>query len=165
MYRNLYELPVVNARFFNSYGPGEVPGKYRNVIPNFFYWAMNGQPLPITGTGEETRDWTFVGDIVQGLLACAYYDEAVGEAINLASGKEHRVMDLATRVNELTRNHAGVVYKERRNWDQKNRLLANIAKAKRILKYEPKTEFEDGLTRVHEWFRKNWIQIKRSAEF
>jgi nucleoside-diphosphate-sugar epimerase len=47
----LYKLPIVNARFFNSYGPGEVPGKYRNVIPNFFYWAMNGQPLPITGEG------------------------------------------------------------------------------------------------------------------
>src|SRR6266571_8356188 len=44
MYHNLYGLPIVNARFFNSYGPGEVPGKYRNVIPNFFYWAMNGQP-------------------------------------------------------------------------------------------------------------------------
>ncbi len=57
---NLYGLPIVNARFFNSYGPGEVPGKYRNVIPNFFYWSMNGLPLPITGTGEETRDFTYV---------------------------------------------------------------------------------------------------------
>jgi len=52
---NLYDLPIVNARFFNSYGPGEVPGKYRNVIPNFFYWSMNGLPLPITGTGEDSR--------------------------------------------------------------------------------------------------------------
>ena len=59
MFHNLYDLPIVNARFFNSYGPGEVPGKYRNVIPNFFYWAMQGQPLPITGSGDETRD--FIG--------------------------------------------------------------------------------------------------------
>jgi len=57
-FHNLYDLPIVNARFFNVYGPGEVPGKYRNVIPNFFYWAMNGQALPITGNGTETRDWT-----------------------------------------------------------------------------------------------------------
>ena len=53
-----YELPVVKPRFFNSYGPGEVPGQYRNVIPNFIYWAIKGLPLPITGTGEETRDFT-----------------------------------------------------------------------------------------------------------
>jgi len=54
-YHNLYGLPVVNTRFFNSYGPGEVPGKYRNVIPNFFYWAMSEKVLPITGDGTETR--------------------------------------------------------------------------------------------------------------
>ena len=53
---NLYGFPIVNARFFNSYGLGEVPGKYRNVIPDFFYWSMKGLPLPIAGTGEETRD-------------------------------------------------------------------------------------------------------------
>ncbi|MCX6698466.1 MAG: NAD-dependent epimerase/dehydratase family protein [Methanomicrobiales archaeon] len=52
-FHNLYELPIVNARFFNSYGPDEVPGKYRNVIPNFFYWAMKGLPLPITGDGTK----------------------------------------------------------------------------------------------------------------
>ena len=77
-FHNLYHLPIVNARFFNSYGPGEVPGRYRNVIPNFFYWAMNKQPLPITGTGDETRDFTYVGDIVRGLLAMAHHDDAVG---------------------------------------------------------------------------------------
>ena len=77
----------MNARFFNSYGPGEVPGKYRNVIPNFFYWAMKGLPLPITGEGTETRDWTYVGDIVNARLAMGVRDEAVGEVINLGSAK------------------------------------------------------------------------------
>jgi len=86
-FHNLYELPIVNARFFNSYGPGEVPGKYRNVIPNFFYWAMKGLPLPITGEGTETRDWTYVGDIVNARLAMGVRDEAVGEVINLGSAK------------------------------------------------------------------------------
>jgi Nucleoside-diphosphate-sugar epimerases len=56
-FHNLYGLPIVNARFFNVFGPGEVPGMYRNVIPNFFYWAMSGRALPITGDGTETRDW------------------------------------------------------------------------------------------------------------
>jgi nucleoside-diphosphate-sugar epimerase len=164
-FRNLYDLPVVNARFFNSYGPGEVPGRYRNVIPNFFYWAMKGLPLPITGTGDETRDFTYVGDIVNGLLACGAVDEAVGEAINLATGREIRIKDLAASVNELTGNDAGTVFKERRNWDKKNRLLASIEKARRILHYEPTMDFRDGLKNVHAWFKANWKDIQRSAEF
>lgn len=86
-FSNYYGLPTVRTRFFNSFGPGEVPGRYRNVIPNFTYWAMRRQPLPITGTGEETRDWTYVGDIVDGLLRAGVVPGAVGEAINLASGK------------------------------------------------------------------------------
>ena len=84
----------MNARFFNVFGPGEVPGKYRNVIPNFFYWSMNGQALPITGNGNETRDWTFVEDIVNGLLSMGVVEEAVGEAINLGSGIDHKVGDM-----------------------------------------------------------------------
>ncbi len=165
MYHNLYSLPIVNARFFNSYGPGEVPGKYRNVIPNFFHWAMNGQPLPITGTGEETRDFTYVGDIVDGLIACASSKRAIGEAINLATGREIRILDLATWVNELTGNESGIVFKERRSWDTKNRLLASIEKAKKLLEYEPRTDFKTGLRNVHSWFQKNWDNIRKSAEF
>lgn len=165
MAHNLYGLPIVNARFFNSYGPGEVPGKYRNVIPNFFFWAMQRKPLPITGTGEETRDFTYVGDLVQGLLAAAVYKEAVGEAINLATGREIKILDLANAVNELTGNEAGLVFKERRNWDKKAHLLASIDKARRILRYEPKMDFHEGLRQIHVWFEKNWKRIEASAEF
>ena len=164
-FHNLYNLPIVNARFFNSYGPGEVPGQYRNVIPNFFYWAMHGKPLPITGTGDETRDFTYVGDIVNGLLAMAYYKEAVGEAINLGAGREIKIKDLAQWVNEITGNKAGIIFKERRDWDKKNRLLSCIDKAKRILNYEPKMDFKEGLKNVYQWFQDNWENIQRSAEF
>ena len=164
-FHNLYELPVVNARFFNVFGPGEVPGRYRNVIPNFFYWAMNGQPLPITGDGTETRDWTYVGDIVDGLLAMGLVDKAVGEAINLGSGKEHRVVDMAGLVNRLSGNEAGIKFTERRDWDVKTRLLSSIDKANMILDYSPKVDFEEGLKRVHSWFYDNWERINRSAEF
>ncbi len=164
-FHNLYHLPIVNARFFNSYGPGEVPGSYRNVIPNFFFWSMNRHPLPITGTGDETRDFTYVGDIINGLLAMAYYKEAVGEAFNLASGREIRIGDLANWINELTGNDAGIVFKERRNWDKKNRLLASIKKAKKILGYEPMMDFREGLEHVHDWFVENWLNIAESADF
>jgi nucleoside-diphosphate-sugar epimerase len=164
-FHNLYGLPIVNARFFNSYGPGEVPGKYRNVIPNFFYWAMNGQPLPITGDGTETRDWTYVRDIVNGLLAMGIREEAIGEAINLGSGTEQRVIDMANLVNKLTKNKAGIVYKERRDWDVKSRLLSCVSKADRILGYAPAMKFEVGINATHQWFVDNWENIEKNAEF
>jgi len=164
-FHNLYDLPIVNARFFNVYGLGEVPGKYRNVIPNFFYWAMNGQALPITGDGTETRDWTYVDDIINSLLVMGIKEEAIGEAINIGSGEEHRVVDLANMINELTDNKAGIKYIERRDWDVKKKLLSSIDKAKKLLGYKPQTKFEDGLKKVHEWFVENWEDIEKSAEF
>ena len=164
-FHNLYDLPIVNARFFNVFGPGEVPGKYRNVIPNFMYWSMNGRQLPITGDGSETRDWTYVDDIINGLLAMGIKEEAVGEAINLGSGKEQKVIDMANMINKITGNESGIVYMERRDWDVKNRLLSSINKAQKLLDYKPQMEFEDGLKRVHEWFVDNRDNINKSAEF
>lgn len=164
-FHNLYGMPTVNARFFNVFGPGEVPGRYRNVIPNFFYWAMNGKPLPITGDGTETRDWTYVDDIIRGLLAMGVVEEAIGEAFNLGSAREHRVIDMANMVNKLTGNGAGIVFAERRNWDVKCRLLSSVEKAKRILGYQPEMKFEDGLKNVHQWFTNNLDDIRKAAEF
>mgnify|MGYP000940651936 FL=1 len=164
-FHNLYSMPIVNARFFNVFGPGEVPGRYRNVIPNFMYWAMNKQPLPITGDGSETRDWTFVGDIVNGLLAMGVEEKAIGQAINLGSSREHRVVDMAKMVNELTGNEAGIKFVDRRDWDVKKRLLSSTDKARAILGYEPQTAFEDGLELTHAWFLEHWEDIRNSAEF
>jgi nucleoside-diphosphate-sugar epimerase len=162
---NLYNLPIVNARFFNVYGPGEIPGRYRNVIPNFFYWAISGKPLPITGTGNETRDWTFVDDIVSGLLAMGIAKEAIGQAINLGSGSEHTVIEMATRINDMTDNKAGITYLGRREWDTKHRLLSSIEKAQRLLNYQPGMEFNTGLREVYTWFQSNWINIQKDAKF
>jgi len=164
-FHNLYGLPIVNARFFNVYGPGEIPGRYRNVIPNFFWWAMQGQALPITGDGTETRDWTYVDDIINGLLAMGIKEGAIGEAINLGSGKEHKVIEMANMVNEITGNKAGVTYIERRDWDAKHRLLSSIDKAKKLLGYNPQTEFEAGLKKVYRWIVENRENIEKDAEF
>jgi UDP-glucose 4-epimerase len=164
-FHNLYQLPIVNARFFNVFGPGEVPGKYRNVIPNFMYWAMKGRPLPITGDGSATRDWTFVGDIVNGLLAMGLEESAIGQALNLGSSREHRVVEMAELVNDLTGNKAGIELTERRAWDVKSRLLSSIDKSNRLLGYEPETSFEDGLRLTHKWFVDHWNDIDKCAEF
>ncbi len=160
-----FALPVVKTRFFNSYGPGEVPGQYRNVIPNFIFWAMSGLPLPFTGTGEETRDFTYVADIVDALLRAGYYDRAIGEEMNIASGAEIKILELAERVNELTGNRAGIARAERRTWDTKKRLLASIDRARDLLGYEPQMGFENGLRHTVDWFRANWDNVCASASF
>jgi len=158
-------LAVVKPRFFNSYGPGEVPGQYRNVIPNFIYWAMKGQALPITGTGEETRDFTYVGDLVDGLLRAGCDEAAVGREFNLASGQETRIADLAEWVNEAVGNGAGIRFLSRRKWDTKSRLLASIDRARELIGYEAKTPFREGLEATVRWFREKWPQIEQSAAF
>jgi UDP-glucose 4-epimerase len=164
-FHNYYKLPVVLGRFFNVYGPGEIPGKYRNVIPNFTYWALHSQPLPITGTGEETRDFTFVEDIIEGVLRAGAITEAVGEAFNLASGKETKIIDLASMINQLTGNKAGIRFTEKRDWDKIVRRRASIEKARKILGYEPKTSMKEGLKKVLSWFLKNKENIEASAKF
>lgn len=164
-FNNHHALKVVKPRFFNSYGPGEVPGQYRNVIPNFIYWAMKGQPLPITGTGEETRDFTYVGDIVDGLLRAGTMESAVGQEFNLASGAETRIIDLANMINEATGNKAGIRFTQRRKWDTKSRLLASVDRARDLIGYNPNTSFEHGLANTIEWFRMNWDHINAAASF
>ncbi|HWA20174.1 MAG TPA: NAD-dependent epimerase/dehydratase family protein [Devosia sp.] len=162
---NQYKLPVVKARFFNSYGPGEVPGQYRNVIPNFIYWALQGEPLPITGTGEATRDFTYVGDLVAGLLAIGVSEEVIGGEFNLASAREIRIGDLASMINEITGNKAGIKTVPVRVWDTKKRLLASIDRANSAFGYKPAMRFEDGLDITVNWFRQNWDDIRKSASF
>lgn len=162
-FSNLYNLPVASARFFNSFGPGEVPGKYRNVIPNFMYWAHKGRELPITGDGTETRDWTYVGDIVDGMLRMAVVDNAIGEAFNLATGKDTQVVEMAKKINERVGNEAGIEFRERREWDNKPQIVGSIEKSQRILGYEPTVSFDEGLDRVHHWFEENMDRIENAA--
>jgi len=160
-----YGLPIVKTRFFNSYGPGEVPGQYRNVIPNFIFWALSGLPLPFTGSGEETRDFTYVMDIVDALLRAGYFEQAIGQEMNIASGSEVNILQMAERINELTGNTAGIVRATPRVWDTKKRLLGCIDRAKEVIGYEPKMAFEEGLLTTIQWFRDNWESIQRDAEF
>jgi UDP-glucose 4-epimerase len=158
-----YGVRVVKTRFFNNYGPGEVPGQYRNVIPNFIYYALKGLPLQLTGTGEETRDFTYVSDIVDGLLRCGIMEAAVGQEINIATGKETTIGNLAQMINELAGNSAGIEYADRRKWDNKSRRLASIDRARQLLGFNPITPVSIGLQNTISWFRENWERINASA--
>lgn len=160
-----YKLPVCYARFFNSFGPGEYPGQYRNVIPNFIYWALKGEVLPITGDGEETRDFTSVDDIVNGLILMATTKNIEGEAFNLAASREVKIKDLAGLINKHTGNKNNIRYFPRRSWDSKPRLLASNDKAKKILGFSPNQEFEIKLIETIQWFKDNWENVEKNADF
>lgn len=146
-------LDVVTVRPFNVFGPGELPGQYRNVIPNFFDIALRGEPLPITGTGDETRDFTYVDDVVDGMKRAMFSQTEPGEVFNLGSGRETRIIDLAERINDLVGNPAGLRFLPRRAWDHVPRRVASIERARSRLGYEPVTALDAGLERTFDWLR------------
>lgn len=158
-----YDLPTVRVRLFNSYGPGDVPGRYRNVIPNFIYLALQGRPLPITGNGSETRDFTFVEDHVEGLVRAAYIEHEGNWAVDFGSGVETTIAELATTINELTGNSAGLSYVARRKWDTTKRRLAKVDTARSVINYVPRVPLQIGLVRTIHWFKENWETIRKAA--
>ena len=153
------QVPAVRCRFFNSYGPGEVPGPYRNVIPNFIWRALHGEPLVITGTGEETRDFVYVDDIVTGLLAAAEATGAPGEAFNLGTRIQTRVIDLAEIVIKACRSTSQIEFAPRRPWDRSIHREADISKAKSVLGFQPTVGIREGVERTVDWFRANLDRI------
>lgn len=146
-----HDLDVVSVRVFNAYGPGEAPGLYRNVIPNFFAKALRGESLTITGTGDETRDFTFNGDVVAGMIGALHAATKPGAVFNLGSGRETRIGELATMINELTGNSAGVEFTPRRQWDKVDRRRSDITLARSAFGYDPSTPLQEGLARTHAW--------------
>ncbi len=117
------------------------------------------------GTGEETRDFTFVDDIVEGILRAGVIQEAVGEAINLASETETKIINLANLINRLLGDSNGIKFVERRNWDRIIRRRASINKARKILGYNPQTDIETGVQKTIDWFLENKDRIEASARF
>lgn len=147
-YHKNYGLDVTTFRIFNCYGPGERPGPYRNVIPNFIKLALEGRSLPITGTGDEERDFNYVDDVVRKILRVTALPDSVGEVFNIGSGKGTRIIDLANLINKLTNNKAGVIFKERRGWDFISKRQADISKLKKIDNFDfgyQDMELEEGI--------------------
>jgi len=163
-YCNYYQSRVstVRCRFFNSYGPGEVPGEYRNVIPNWIWKAMHGEPLVITGTGDETRDFIFVADLVDGLVRCGLAAAASGEAFNLGTGIQTRVRDLAQAIIAATGSASEITFAARREWDHSLRRQADIGKAREALGFEAGIPLETGIAETVAWFVAEGNRIEES---
>jgi len=154
-YCEFHSLPVVILRIFNSFGPGEYPGKFRNVIPNFFERAINNQSLIITGTGKEMRTFTYVKDIVRGTILAALKEKAVDKIINLGTDRETTILELANLINQITDNRAEIKFKQKRAWDKIKRRKPDTKLAKEILEFYPKVSLKEGLERTYQWFRED----------
>jgi nucleoside-diphosphate-sugar epimerase len=164
-YQAHYGLPTTVLRLFNSYGPGEVPGQYRNVIPNFIHWAKKGRPLPLTGSSEIGRDFVYAGDIAKAVALAAVSPKAIGEAINVASGEVVRIHALAATINRMTGNSAGVVQMPMRKWDQRPHIWGSPAKALDLLGWKPTVSMEEGLRQTLSWFDEHHTAIEAAADF
>ena len=140
------------VRLSNSYGPFDPPGRFRNVIPNFFDASIHNKNIVITGTGEETRDFTFIDDTVKGILLASSKKSAENQIFNLGTGKETNILKIANTILTLTKSHSKIVFKPRRSFDHIARRKMDISKAKKLLGYFPETKIEDGLKITYDWF-------------
>ncbi len=152
-YHRHYGMNITAVRYFNAYGPYDPPGKYRSVIPNFFLKALKRQPLPIMGTGQEIRDFTFMDDIVRGTVLTLTTDISIGQVYNIGTGIGTKVIDLAKTINNITGSPGDIKFILMRKWDNVKRRLADINKSKEHIGYKPSVSLEDGLRRTWEWFR------------
>jgi nucleoside-diphosphate-sugar epimerase len=170
-YHRHHGVPTVRARFQNVYGPGEILGAgrwrgtpatvWRNVVPTFAYRALHGLPLHVDNGGLASRDFVFVEDIVEGLVACAVRGEP-GDVYNLASGQETSVADLANLVNTLAGGRSAIEMTPARPWDRAGRRVGSTRKSREALGFEARTRLEDGLARTIAWTKANMHMIERA---
>jgi UDP-glucose 4-epimerase len=152
-FHRTYSYPAVVLRPFNAYGPRcHHEGDSGEVIPKFMLRCLAGLPMVIFGDGAQTRDFTFVSDTVRGIIAAAGCDAAIGQTINLGSGAEIAVGDLAAMVASVCgRQDAQVQHDIPRPGDVL-RLFADSQKARDLLGFEPAVRIQDGLTRLRDWY-------------
>jgi len=149
-----YGLPTVSLRYFNVYGPRQEASPYSGVISIFMYKALRGEPLTIFGDGEQTRDFVFVGDVVEANILAATNERAIGEVFNIGSGTEITIKELAKKIVKVSGNrNVRIVYAPPRKGDIK-RSLANIEKAERVLGYTPHINMEKNLMKVLDYMKK-----------
>jgi UDP-glucose 4-epimerase len=146
LYHDLYGLDTVVLRYFNVYGPRAEAGEYGDVVSVFLRQGRAGGPITVEGTGEQTRDFVHVDDVVQANLRAATTD-AVGEAYNVGSGSQITIGALARKVQGLTGDDAAIDYVDPRPGDI-DESLADVSKARERLGYEPTTTLDEGLESV-----------------
>jgi len=154
MFTDLYGFETVTTRYFNVFGPRQDPGSpYSGVISLFATALPAGKQPIIYGDGEQTRDFTYVANVVDGVLRACEAPKAAGEVINVATGMRISLNDLLRVLNKLIGSDLQAIYKDPRAGDVHDS-QADISKAKALLGYTPLVSFEDGLRQTLEWCRR-----------
>jgi UDP-glucose 4-epimerase len=151
LYNDLYGLPTVSLRYFTVYGPRMRPDL---AIPIFTRALLGGKQPTIFGDGEQTRDLTYIEDIVAANVNLLGTNKADGEVLNIGGGKRVTVNQLFENLKRLTGRNIEPIYGEEIKGDAKH-TLSNIEKARQLIDYEPTTSIEDGLENFVEWYQTN----------
>jgi nucleoside-diphosphate-sugar epimerase len=153
MFTRLYGFETVTIRYFNVFGPRQDPGSpYSGVISLFSTALLEGRQPVIYGDGEQTRDFTFVANVVDGVLRACEAPRAAGQVINVATGGRISLNELLRTMNKLVGTDIQAVYKEARAGDVRDS-QADITKAATLLGYRPTVALEEGLAKTLEWCR------------
>ena len=157
-------LPVVIARLFNTVGPRQT-GQYGMVIPNFVQQALSGRPIRVFGDGQQTRSFTYVGDVVGALIGLAAEPRAVGQLFNIGNPEEISMIDLAGRVKQATGSASEiqlVPYEEAYGpgFEDMRRRVPDISKIRSYIGYEPTVGLDEILARVIAHARTEPVAVK-----
>ncbi len=151
-----YELPTIGLRYFNVFGRRQDPnGAYAAVIPRFIKQLLKGERPTINGDGKQSRDFTYVENVVEAnLKACLAPEEASGEAFNVAYGGREYLLDVYRSLTKALGVDVEPIFGPDRKGDIKHS-NADIGKARRLLGYDPEYNFERGLNEAIQWYREN----------
>ncbi|MEI7556987.1 UDP-glucuronic acid decarboxylase family protein [Candidatus Chlorohelix sp.] len=150
-YVRQFNLDARIVRLFNTYGPRNDPQDGR-VVPNFIMQALENRPLTIYGNGTQTRSFSYISDIVEGILRAMFRPATKGEVINLGNPDERTILDFANRVLAVCDSDAKIEFFDGRT-DDPNKRCPDISKARRLLDWEPVVTLEEGLRHTIEYFR------------
>jgi UDP-glucuronate 4-epimerase len=151
VYSKLYGIRFIALRFFTVYGPSQRPDL---AIHKFIKAILKGEPITMYGDGNTSRDYTFVDDVVQGIMAAMHYDKTGFEIINLGNNYAVSLKELVAGIEEVTGKKASIEQLSEQAGDVA-KTFADISKAKELLGYDPKTKLEDGLKKFYDWFLQN----------
>ena len=161
VFYRIYRLETVILRYFNVFGINQDPNStYSAVIPKFVSYMLRKKSPIIFGDGLQSRDFTFVSNVVKANLMATQSDSAVGEIINIASGQSYTLLDVIAKINSLSGYEIKPIMDSPKVGEIKHS-LADITKAKRIFSYSPEINFEEGLKRMVHWMKSKKERLKQ----
>jgi len=153
----VYGLETISLRYFNVFGPQQDPtSQYAAAIPAFVTSILNEKPPTIYGDGEQSRDFTYVDNVVEANLLAARAKRTAGETVNIACGEAVTVNEIIGMINEALDKNVKPIYVAPRPGDIKHS-LADISLARLVLGFEPKVSFRQGLLKAIDWYRKHLV--------